>query len=41
MDQNIYLTLFRDISLYLIAVTIAAMFWHRSTVKEDQKLITE
>ena len=39
MDQNIYLYLFRDVALYLTAVTVAAIFWHRLTTKENQELL--
>ena len=41
MDQNIYLCLFRDVALYLAAVTVAAIFWHRLTIKENQELRSE
>jgi len=39
MDQNIYLYIFRDVTLYLTAVTVAAVFWHRFTAKENQELL--
>ena len=39
MIQNIYLYLFRDVALYLTAITVAAIFWHRLTTNENQELI--